>query len=84
MNEALDNHKQGLEDVTNMVIEDEDGDQGSYTGSIMRNSRHPEKSFPFGFGKMVYDQGDIYEGEWKEGLSYMNKTNIHSVIHFPW
>jgi len=68
MNEDLDDQEQVVETVTNMVLEDGDGDQGSFTGSIMRYRENPSKSFPF-FGKMVYDQGDVYEGGWKEGFS---------------
>lgn len=36
------------------------GDTGTYTGDLVEGKRH-------GKGKMVYDSGNTYEGEFKDG-----------------
>jgi hypothetical protein len=36
------------------------GDAGTYTGDLVAGKRH-------GKGKMVYDSGNTYEGEFKDG-----------------
>jgi hypothetical protein len=51
-----------LYQVSGEVICDPYGDQGTYWGFISSTT-----SFPHGRGKMSYDNGRKYEGEWKHG-----------------
>jgi hypothetical protein len=48
--------------VENQVVHDKYGDGGMYSGYISVKDR-----LPHGVGKMIYDNGREYEGDWKGG-----------------
>lgn len=48
--------------VENQIVHDKYGDSGMYSGNISMDAR-----LPHGFGKMKYDNGRGYEGNWKGG-----------------
>ncbi|KAL3909910.1 MAG: hypothetical protein SGILL_007902 [Bacillariaceae sp.] len=48
--------------VSNQIVHDKYRDGGMFSGHVSVNDR-----LPHGFGKMVYENGREYEGEWKSG-----------------
>ena len=49
--------------VVNHTVTDPYGDQGMYTGVILRST-----GMPHGLGRMVYEEdGRVYEGDWRHG-----------------
>mmetsp|Transcript_9020 Transcript_9020/g.14473 ORF Transcript_9020/g.14473 Transcript_9020/m.14473 type:complete len:310 (+) Transcript_9020:3-932(+) len=53
--------------VENQVVHDKYGDGGMYTGQISASDR-----LPHGFGKMEYDNGRYFAGNWKGGRWHGN------------
>ena len=49
--------------VEEMTLCDKDGNSGKYTGTVFGSG----VAAPHGKGKMVYDRGLVYEGDWKDG-----------------
>jgi hypothetical protein len=55
--------------VTNQIVHDKYGDGGMFSGHVSVNDR-----LPHGFGKMVYENGREYEGDWKSGRWHGKKS----------
>lgn len=49
--------------VRSKVVSDKHGDQGKYTGIILKST-----GLPHGMGRMVYDEGWTYNGSWCHGF----------------
>jgi len=56
--------------VKKMKYTDDDGDKGLYTGYV--NSQYK----PHGSGKMLYDNGNRFSGEWCEGTKVHGNTTM--------
>ena len=54
-----------------MNYTDDDGEEGVYTGYVNSNYK------PHGSGKMVYNNGKRFSGEWCEGTTIHGKTTGH-------
>jgi hypothetical protein len=59
-----------MEHVTNMVVTDPYGDQGSFTGVLIRGK-------PDSYGTMIYKDGRVYSGSWQRG-----RWNGHGHVIF--
>jgi hypothetical protein len=59
-----------MEHVTNMVVTDPYGDQGSFTGVLIRGK-------PDSYGTMIYKDGRVYSGSWHRG-----RWNGHGHVIF--
>jgi len=57
--------------VKKMNYTDDDGEEGVYTGYVNSNYK------PHGSGKMVYNNGKRFSGEWCEGTTIHGKTTGH-------